>query len=188
VLIDHLALVKNNTGLGYHCSSGTRSESIMSMSRQFSDGVSPLVLLVDCWDHPNPFVIGVSAREGDIDSYQHVNNSVYVRWLDECAREHSKAVGIDTGDAGELGYGMAVRDSRITYLASAYQGEEILVGNWLTECDGRLRATRQFQIVRPADGVTLARAELNYICIKIDTGRPSKMPELFREKYIVQSH
>jgi acyl-CoA thioester hydrolase len=156
------------------------------MSRQFSDGVSRLALLVDSWDHPDPFVISVSADAGDIDSYQHVNNSVYVRWLDECAREHSKAVGIDAEDAGELGYGMAVRDSHITYFSSAYQGEEILVGNWLTHCDGRLRATRQFQIVRQADGVTLTRAELNYICIKIDSGRPCKMPELFREKYIVQ--
>ena len=177
----------SHAGLGYHCGSGIYSELIVSMSRQFSDDASRLALLVDSWDYPEPFVISVSAHEGDIDSYRHVNNSVYVRWLDECARKHSKAVGIDTEDASELGYGMAVRDSHITYCASAYQGEKILVGNWLTKCDARLRATRQFQIVRQADGVTLTRAELNYICIKIDSGRPSKMPELFREKYIVQS-
>jgi len=150
------------------------------------DNSNILVHLVNSWDHPDPFVISVSAREDDIDSYQHVNNSVYVRWFDECAREHSKAVGIDTEDAGELGFGMAVRDSRITYYAPAYQGEKILVGNWLTECDGRLRATRLFQIVRESDGVTLTRAELKYICIKIDSGKPSRMPELFRETYIIQ--
>ena len=157
------------------------------MSQQLIDDSSALARLVNAWDIPNPFVISVSAEESDIDSYQHVNNSVYVRWIDECAREHSMAVGIDTEDAGELGYGMAVRDSRITYLAPAYQGEKILVGNWLTKCDGRLRATRQFQIVREADGLTLARGELNYICIKIDSGKPSKMPALFRETYIVQT-
>ena len=157
------------------------------MNQKMIDECTALACLVNSWDSPDPFVISVSAEENDIDSYQHVNNSVYVRWFDECAREHSRAVGIDTEDAGELGYGMAVRDSQITYHASAYQGEKILVGNWLTKCDGRLRATRQFQIVRESDGLTLARAELNYICIKIDSGKPSKMPALFRETYIVQA-
>ena len=104
------------------------------MSQQLIDDSTVLVRLVNSWEHPDPFVISVSAEENDIDSYQHVNNSVYVRWFDECARDHSRAVGIDTEDAGELGYGMAVRDSQITYLASAYQGEKILVGNWQTWC------------------------------------------------------
>ena len=105
--------------------------------------------------------------------------------MDECSREHSKAVGIDTADAGELGYGMAVTDSQITYHAAAYLGEEVLVGNWITKCDGRVRATREFQIVRVADGLTLTRATLNYICIKIRTGRACRMPQLFRERYVV---
>ena len=137
----------------------------------------------DAWDMPKPYVISVLAEEGDIDSYQHVNNSVYVRWFDECARDHSKALGIDTEDAAELGYGMAVRDSHITYLAPSFLNEKILVGNWLSACDGKLRATRHFQIVRESDGVVLTRAEFHYICIKIDTGMPSRMPEIFRQTY-----
>jgi len=140
------------------------------------------------WDYPNPFVLQVSVKENDIDGYQHVNNSVYVRWMDECAREHSKALGIDTADAAELGYGMAVTDSRISYEAAAYLDDEVLVGNWITKCDGRVRATRAFQIVRVADGVTLTRATLNYICIKIRTGRACRMPPLFREKYVMTTH
>ncbi len=158
----------------------------ISMDYKVSQDSTNLNLMNDTWDYPDPFIISVSARKEDIDSYQHVNNSVYVRWFDECAREHSKAVGIDTEDASELGYGMAVRDSQITYHVAARQGERVLVGNWLTECDGRLRASRQFQIVRESDGVTLARAKLDYICIKIDSGKPSKMPELFRQTYIIQ--
>jgi acyl-CoA thioester hydrolase len=135
------------------------------------------------WDYPDPFLIRVVVGNADIDSYQHANNSVYVRWFDECAREHSRAVGIDTEDAGTLGFGMAVRQSNITYYASAYLGEEILVANWLVKNDGRLRATRHFQILRPSDGATLAKADLDYICIKIASGKPAKMPDIFREKY-----
>ncbi len=154
----------------------------MSEKKQHAD--TALIDQVDFWDLGDPFVIGLSVQPGDIDGYQHVNNSVYVRWIDDCAREHSRAVGIDTELASELGYGMAVRNSRITYQMPAYLGDNILVGNWLTKSDGRLRATRQFQIVRPADKVTLVRAELDYICIKIATGKPARMPKLFSERYV----
>ncbi len=141
--------------------------------------------LSDLWDYPEPYVINVSVLESDIDSYQHVNNSVYPRWIDECARQHSKAVGVDTDGAAVLGYGMAVRESRITYYAPAYLGEDVLVANWLTLCDGKLRASRHFQILRKSDGVTLARASMDFICIKIESGKPSRMPTLFRESYAV---
>ena len=137
------------------------------------------------WDYPTPFILPVSVQAEDIDSYQHVNNSVYVRWLDECARENSKASGIDPDTASELGYGMAVRDSHITYLAAAYLDDKLLVGNWMTKHDGRLRATRQFQIIRPSDDTTVLRATLDYVCINISTGKPSKMPALFREQYVI---
>jgi acyl-CoA thioester hydrolase len=140
----------------------------------------------ELWDYPEPFVISVTVLESDIDSYQHVNNSVYPRWADECARQHSKAAGVDTEDAEALGYGMAVRESRITYNSPAFLGEDILVANWLTLCDGRLRASRYFQVLRESDGVTLARASMDYICIRIETGKPCRMPKLFRESYAVK--
>ena len=137
------------------------------------------------WDYPEPFVTEVSVQENDIDGYRHVNNSVYVRWMDTCAREHSKVLGIDTADALELGYGMAVSDSQVTFHAAAYLGDKVAIGNWITKSDGRVRATREFQIVRLSDGVTLTRATFNFICIKISNGRACRMPQLFREKYVV---
>lgn len=137
----------------------------------------------EAWDFPNPFIIEVAAEASDIDSYNHVNNSVYVRWFDECARQHSKAVGVDTDAARELGNGMAVRESNIQYLRSAYLGDKVQVANWIVENDGRLRATRHFQLIRVSDGVTLVRAKLDYVCINIATGKPSRMPKLFQEKY-----
>jgi acyl-CoA thioester hydrolase len=135
------------------------------------------------WDYPDPFVIDVSVNTDDIDSYQHVNNSVYIRWLDECARQNSKQLGVDPDEASAFGFGMAVRDSHVTYLAPGHLGDKLLVGNWMSKHDGKFRATRTFQIIRALDGVTLARATLDYVCINIKTGKPCKMPELFRNRY-----
>jgi len=139
------------------------------------------------WDRAEPFIYTTSATIHDIDSYQHVNNSVYIRWLDECARAHSKSLGVDTDSAKELGYGMAVRESQVTYLAAAYSGDAVMVGTWLIENDGKLRAKRQFHIIRASDNTTIVRAVLEYVYFNIETGRPCKMPALFRERYAISS-
>ena len=46
------------------------------------------------WDFPRPHVIAVDVTEGDIDEYQHVNNAVYLTWLDlEPTRDRSFLTG-----------------------------------------------------------------------------------------------
>ncbi|CAH0991102.1 hypothetical protein SIN8267_01203 [Sinobacterium norvegicum] len=137
------------------------------------------------WDHPAPFIYKLTATAADIDSYNHVNNSVYIRWLDECARANSKATGVDADAADDFGFGMAVRDSHVSYLLASYCDDDLLVGTWISKNDGRLRIRRQFQIIRPADGATILRASLDYVCFNLKTGKACKMPALFRDFYPV---
>jgi len=136
------------------------------------------------WDRPSPFVHKLVVDSSSIDSYQHVNNAIYLRWLDDCARAHSLALGIDCDQAVEFGLGMAVRQSRATYLAAAFDEDELEIATWIVKSDEKLRITREFQIVRPADGKTLVRAKIDYVCINIRTGRPAKMPAEFKELYV----
>jgi len=136
------------------------------------------------WTRAEPFILDVAVDESAIDSYRHVNNSMYLRWIDDCARAHSLAVGIDCDEAQEFGFGMAVRESRATYLAPAFADEELLVGAWVVRNDRKLRITREFQIIRPSDQMTLVNAEVDYVCINIETGRATRMPEVFRELYV----
>jgi acyl-CoA thioester hydrolase len=137
------------------------------------------------WDHPQPFIFPVTAQAADIDSYQHVNNSVYIRWLDECARANSKMTGVDADAAHDFGFGMAVRDSRVSYLMASYLDDDLLIGTWISNNDRRLRISRQFQIIRRGDGATILRASLDYVCFNLKTGKACKMPALFRDFYPV---
>ena len=41
------------------------------------------------WDLPNPFIHQRVAHHAEIDGYGHVNNVVYVAWMDDCAWAHS---------------------------------------------------------------------------------------------------
>ena len=80
--------------------------------------------------------------------------------------------------------GMAVRAIHVEFLAPAYEAEELLVGNWVSKKD-RLRATRQYQIINPKTGATLLRGQLDFVCVNLDTGRPTRMPEEFVNRYQV---
>lgn len=141
--------------------------------------------MTDLWDHANPFFIPITVAEDDIDSYGHVNNVVYVRWLSECAWAHSAAVGLPEEACVALRRGMAVRTFHIDLLAAAYLGDELLVGDWVSAHDRRLRATRLFQIIDPAKAVTLLRGRIDYVCINLNNGRPVRMPPEFLDRYTI---
>ena len=80
------------------------------------------------------------------------------------------------------GAGMAVSEMGAEFIASAYEGDKLSVGNWIIFSDRKLRASRRFQIINRDSGKTLARAEMDFICTNLETGRPVRMPKVFQEK------
>jgi acyl-CoA thioester hydrolase len=137
----------------------------------------------DDFDLPSPYVHRVTASAADVDAYGHVNNSVYLRWLDEAAWAHSTALGVPPEHCVRTRRGMVVWRSQLHYLAPAFAGDALEVGTWLVFGDGRVRVDRRFQVRRPADARTLLRALLHYVCADLDTGRPRRMPPEFLARY-----
>ncbi|MFK4130779.1 acyl-CoA thioesterase [Pseudomonas luteola] len=135
------------------------------------------------WELENPFVISLQVSMTDIDALGHANNAVYVAWLEQCAWQHSSSLGLDVDEFHRLDRAMAVVRHEIDYLASAFEGDQLLLGTWLTDWDRRLRMTRRFQLVRPSDGMTLLRAFTTFVCIELSSGKPRRMPEAFIQGY-----
>jgi len=131
------------------------------------------------WDLPSPFVHERIAVHTEIDGYGHVNNAVYVAWLDDSAWAHSISRGISPELCRSLNRGMAVWRTQINYIRPALEGDRIEVGTWPVANDGKLRIERRFQIRRASDGETLLRALLHYVCIDLQTGRAKRMPDAF---------
>jgi acyl-CoA thioester hydrolase len=139
------------------------------------------------FDFPNPHVLEIAVTPEDIDDYDHVNNAVYLTWLDRVAWSHSAALGVPLADCLTLRRGMAAQRVEIDYLRAALKGDLVRVATWIVSADGRLRAERRFQIQCIADGQTLARARVDYVCINLDSGRAARMPEAFARAYIATS-
>ena len=132
------------------------------------------------WDYPKPFIIEHTTEDTEIDGYGHVNNSVYVQWMDRCVWQHCDAVGLSFDVCQEIGKGYAAIRHEIDYIRAAYSGDKVLVANWVTLNDNKLRAERRFQIIREQGWETLLRARSKYVCTDLKTGRPSRMPPEFK--------
>jgi len=139
------------------------------------------------WDYPEPHVIEHTARADEADGYGHINNSVYLAWLDQCIWNHCEAVGMPPEKCRELNRGFAAVRHEIDYLSSAYPGDEVAVANWVTLNDGRLRAERRFQVIRLHDQKTLLRARSYYICTNLTSGKPTRMPDIFKDCFAVMT-
>ena len=137
------------------------------------------------WDFGNPHVVTLEVLAADIDAYDHVNNSVYLAWLDRAAWSHSGTLGLSLEQCVAMRRGMAAHRTEIDYLKAALLGDRVLVGTWIVNTDSRLRVERRFQIRRATDGETLSRARIDYVCINLDSGRAVRMPDSFRNAYVV---
>lgn len=137
------------------------------------------------WDYPEPYVIKHTAAEAEADGYGHINNSVYLKWLDQCVWKHCDAVSMGPTLCRQINRGFAAIRHEIDYITTAYPGDRVAVANWVSLNDGRLRAERRFQIIRMDDDKTLLRARSYYVCTNLTTGRPARMPEAFKTGFQV---
>lgn len=137
------------------------------------------------FEHSAPHVIELEVEAQDIDAYGHVNNAVYLTWLDRAAWSHSAALGVPLERCVTLRRGMAALRTEIDFVRAALLGDRVRVATWIADSNGRLRVERRFQVVRAADETTLARARTEYVCINLDSGRAVRMPEVFARAYVV---
>jgi acyl-CoA thioester hydrolase len=119
----------------------------------------------------------------EIDEYEHVNNAVYLQWLDRIAWAHSAELGLPLERCLAIRCGMAVRHTRVDYLEAALLDDILVLATWIVASDHRLRCTRRFEILRVADGRRVLEAEIDFFSLNLDTGRPCRFPREFTECY-----
>ena len=135
------------------------------------------------WDYANPFVQSISPQPGHIDELDHVNNAVYVQWMEDCAWRHSARLGLGLAGFTRLDRSMAVLRHEIDYLASARLNDLLLLATWLIKPSRRLKLERRFQLLRQNDGKCLLRARTTYVCGQLSSGQPKRMPAEFIAAY-----
>jgi acyl-CoA thioester hydrolase len=135
------------------------------------------------WDYPGPFTLDITVQESDIDGLGHANNASYAMWCERCAWAHSASLGLTVADYQRLDRGVAIHSASYHYYLPSFAREELLIGTWLLQCDGKLRIARHFQIFNREKGQTVLRGDWQLISVVLSTGKAIRMPQLFADTY-----
>jgi acyl-CoA thioester hydrolase len=118
------------------------------------------------------FEMTFTAAPVHIDELGHVNNAVWVRWIQDIAVAHWRSVAAAEHD--EAYFWVVVRHE-IDYLRAAREGDTVTARTWVGEAPKGARFDRIVEFTG-ADGKTCVRARTFWAIIDRATGRPIRVP------------
>jgi acyl-CoA thioester hydrolase len=124
------------------------------------------------------FELPIRVEAADIDALGHVNNVIYLRWVQDAAVAHWTAAAPEAEQAKLF---WIVLRHEIDYLHAAYLGDRIIARTWVGAATG-LRFERHTEIVR-ADGRVLARARTLWCPIDAATKKPTPVSAEVRSRF-----
>ena len=125
--------------------------------------------------------MAIAVKPADIDVLGHVNNVVYVRWVQDIAVAHWRAVA--SHDNQEKLRWIVVRHE-IDYRQAARLGDAILARTWVGAAT-RIKFERHTELLRASDGRLLAKARTVWCPIDAVTGKPTSVSAEVRTGFSV---
>lgn len=120
-----------------------------------------------------------TAAPEDIDELGHVNNAVWVQWIQKLATDHWYALA-DPADA-EL-YIWVINRHEIDYLRPLLVGETAYGRTWVGDAPRGARFDRLMEFTG-ADGKVLVKARTTWAIIDKASGRPIRVPAAIVERF-----
>jgi acyl-CoA thioester hydrolase len=125
------------------------------------------------------FEMKVPVLPADIDEQNHVNNTVYLRWIQDVATAHWKSLA--SADA-QAAMGWVVLRHEIDYRSPGSLGDEILLRTWVGKAS-RLKFERFTEILRKIDKQLLAQARTLWVPVDVRTGKPTRVSAELRAQF-----
>jgi acyl-CoA thioester hydrolase len=116
-----------------------------------------------------------SVRQYELDVLGHVNNAVYLNWVEQVAIDHVEALGFGRAWTLEHGGAWVVREHHITYRRPVEYGDVVLVTT-LPQAIAGVRGVRRTEIHREADGELMTEVSTDWIWVRSGDGRPARVP------------
>ncbi|MFQ3595119.1 MAG: acyl-CoA thioesterase [Sphingomonadaceae bacterium] len=114
----------------------------------------------------------LAASPEDIDQMGHVNNAVYVRWLQEAGVFHWYALATD---AEKERYAWLIARHEIDYRRPCHLGEALAAETWVDRPRGA-RFDRLVRVLGPGGDVR-AEARTTWVLLDRASMRPQRVPE-----------
>jgi acyl-CoA thioester hydrolase len=118
------------------------------------------------------FELTLTAASEHIDEFGHVNNAVWVQWIQQVAVAHWDSVA---DAAHKEAYFWVVVRHEIDYLRAAHAGDRITGRTWVGDAPQGARFDRYMEFTGP-DGKSCVRAKTQWAIIDKALGRPIRVP------------
>ena len=116
-----------------------------------------------------------TVSQDTVDVNGHVNNVIYVQWMQDIAILHCDATG-GTEATRVAGATWVARSHKIEYLKPAFAHETVVALSWVADFR-RVRSLRHYRFLRQSDNTLLARGETDWVFVDAETGRPRTIPQ-----------
>lgn len=123
------------------------------------------------------------AASADIDELGHVNNVVYLRWVQEVAAAHWQKVAPEDM---QKAYAWVVLRHEIDYMRAALAGDEVIGYTWVEEPDGP-KIVRHVHLYRAGEDKPLAQARTTWCLLDADNMRPRRISEAISQTFSKQN-
>ncbi|WNO54186.1 acyl-CoA thioesterase [Stakelama saccharophila] len=120
-----------------------------------------------------PFTQQITARAEDIDELGHVNNAVWVAWIQQVAIAHWNAVAAPDHRAR---YICVVTRHEIDYRGNMREGETVVAETWVPEAPKGARFDRHMRFLG-GDGKVKVEAVTTWAIIDRETERIVRVPD-----------
>ena len=127
------------------------------------------------------YELAIEVRPEDIDDLGHVNNVVYLRWVQEAATAHWQARASEEDRASLV---WVVSRHEIDYVRPAFLETDVVARTWVGTATRR-KFERHTELVRGGDGRTLVRARTLWVPVDAETLRPTDVSERVRSQFSV---
>ena len=118
------------------------------------------------------FELAFIALPEHIDELGHVNNAVWVQWIQQIAVAHWYSVADPAHDAA---YFWVVTRHEIDYLRAALEGDQVVGRTWVGDAPKGARFDRYVEFAG-SDGRVCVRARTSWAIIDRAAGRPIRVP------------
>ncbi|WP_339611153.1 acyl-CoA thioesterase [uncultured Planktosalinus sp.] len=119
----------------------------------------------------NHFQSEITVPASAIDNLKHVNNVVYLQWVQDVAEQHWNE---STDSALREKLAWVVVNHFIEYKAPAFEKEVLILKTRVEKYSG-VTSERHTEIIRKADNKLLAKAKTLWCLLDITTGKPMRI-------------
>jgi acyl-CoA thioester hydrolase len=122
-------------------------------------------------------------RHYECDAYGHLNNAVYLSYMQESAYQASAAVGYDMVSYNQMDSLWYIRETKVEYLLPVFYGDTLVVRTWVADFR-RVRSKRMYEIRKQDSQELVCQGYSDWVYLDRRNGLPLTIPKAMREAFM----